>query len=697
VINLHARTLPLLLVASLLFLLTAAATASADTIYVDAASGADANTGVATAPVQTIGRATTLARSGDVVEVGAGRYPETVSLSQKSSGVQFRAADGARPIIDGDGIRAFGFKAQNVDGAVISGFEVVGQVDAGIYVRGAGNAVRDNVVHDVGTPAQVTATGIRIASGHDNEVSHNVVYGIGPGSESMGIWLVQTAHATVDRNAIYLVRKEGIRDWQGLDNTITSNRSFLNQTGLMLNTSTGTYAANNVLYQNIDGFVAKHVSYHTVLDFWNLPTAHMSQLWHNTVYSSSEAGLWFGNSDEPMDHLDVEDNLIGGGGFVFIRDIPSLRGPNVVVDNNLYFRDGQGPSAIYKEGWNTNPPALTDWGEFTSSLDWEAHGRMLPAVTLDDSAQADFDYPPNSAAASGGTALADGYGDQVGARGVPAPPMVWAPFPMTPIDSSSRGSWSTRKHLNEVSDNNQYTYWLTDTGRDEFVTLDFGTQRTFNTLIVTVFRHMDTRNAHGYRFDVSDDNQNWRTVAEGVNPDTAGSSVKYRLEQAVAARYLRYTLVDTSCEQYAPRTQCGDTFIVSDVAAGLLSKPAIGAPMAGSADPGGPVAAAAPQSSTSAATRPATKTARGQCHAQKAGARRSLIATIRRLKKCLRYLPPRWARFLSVRAGLSTGRPMARREASRRVGIHANAAASIEKRALRRLRSVAAAAHRNQT
>ncbi|HMC71597.1 MAG TPA: hypothetical protein VKJ07_20735, partial [Mycobacteriales bacterium] len=41
--------------------------------------------------------------------------------------------------------------------------------------------------------------------------------------------------------------------------------------------------------------------------------------------------------------------------------------------------------------------------------------------------------------------------------------------------------------------------------------------------------------------------------------------------RTVTARYLRFTLVDTFCASYAPRTGCGSYFVLSDLRAGLLS------------------------------------------------------------------------------------------------------------------------------
>ncbi len=555
-------------------LLIACASASAATVVVDGESGDDAATGTDTAPVRTISRAVALVNRNDSIEVRDGIYRETVTANNRADGVAFRAAPGAHPVIDGEGTRRFGFDIRGVTGVTVDGFEIRGQTDAGIYLYGITSVVRGNVVHDVGSRVVNSSAGIQINRGQGNVIADNVVHSIGPGSESRGIWLVQTKQAIVDRNAVYLVRKDGIRDWQSLDDTITSNRVFLAHNGISLNTTTGAYVANNELDDNQVGLVAKHVSYPTVLEYWMLGDAHLSRFWHNTVTNSTETGIWLGSSDEPMDHLDASDNVIRGGGLSFVRDIPSLRGPDVHLDHNLYVRAGARPAAIYKEGWNTTPAPVTDWATFRSQLGWEANGTLATDDQRDG--------------ATAGEDLGDAYGSQLGAQGVLPAPARWTPLPMTPVDSSSKGTWATRTGLGRVSDGNQATSWTTGTNANEYVTLDFGAARTFDTLIVNMFADGDRRNPHGYRFEVSDDGATWSTVAEGTNPDREGSAQKYRLAAPVTARYLKYTMVETSCDSYGPRTGCGSYFILSDLTAGLVAR-------ADSAPPEEPTATPSPE------------------------------------------------------------------------------------------------------
>jgi len=146
--------------------------------------------------------------------------------------------------------------------------------------------------------------------------------------------------------------------------------------------------------------------------------------------------------------------------------------------------------------------------------------------------------------------------------------VTWTPYAMAPIASSSKGTYYTRTHLDKTADNDQGTYWITAGNEDEYVVFDFGERRSFDHLVLTVYRHDDNRNPRGYRFAISDDGSSWRTITAGENPDPGGASHYYELGGPVEARYLRVTLVDTFC---AFGLACGEHFVLSDVKAGLLT------------------------------------------------------------------------------------------------------------------------------
>lgn len=553
-----------------LAVLASADAAAAATYYVSP-SGSDSATGTDAAPFRTIGKAAQVARSGDQVLVASGSYPETVTIPASANGATFRGEGATRPIVAGDGVRPRGFVMNSARGVTIEGFEVTGQTETGIYVNGYDTTVRDNLVHHIGDPGATYATGIKVFYGAGSEIAANTVHSIGPGSESFGVWLLETRDAAVDGNTIYLVRKEGIRDWKGLDNDIASNRVFLTWAGISLNTSTGSQVVNNYAYDNAIGIVVKHTSYPSVLNYWGLAEGRWSNIRHNTVWRSTGSSIALGQSDEPTDYVDVSDNVFDDAGLAYIHDFPALRGPNVVVDGNAYAPpEGGRPRYVYKAGWSSDPG--TDWSGYRAQLGWDARGSVLDPQLSDPDA-GNLDYGAGSPAAAGSIDLGGAYGSQLGARGLPAASTTWTPYPMQAIDSSSRGTWSTTRHLQDTADNDQYSYWLSSTNQDEFVTYDFGQQRTFDLLVLTVFSHFDKRNIRGYRFETSDDLENWTTVLEGRNPDAAGSSYKYELPAPATGRYLRFRMLDTFCASYQPRTNCGEHFVFSDLRVGRLNAP----------------------------------------------------------------------------------------------------------------------------
>jgi parallel beta-helix repeat protein len=498
-------------------------------------SGSDANLGTSQFPFRTISRAATVATSGDTVVVEAGRYTETVNLYSRNSGVEFRGVGAGRPVIDGAGRRAYGFH-NRANRVTITGFAITGQTDAGIYTEGSNDRVADNVLHHIGSSDEERSNGVRVIGGSGNTISGNTVHHIGPGFSSMGIWLVETRDALVEGNSVYLVRKEGIRDWKGLDNVVAGNHAFLNWVGIGLNTSTGSSVRNNYVSDNVEGLAVKHASYRTVLDFWDLDQAHWSRVEHNTVQRSSEASIWIAQSDEPLDYVEVTGNHFAGAGGAFLRDIPSLRGAHVTVDANAYTDAGWTPRWLYKAGWSS-AGGLTDWASVRRETGWET----TPAAA------------------------------DAGATGDSQATASWTQFDMTPVDSSSKGTYYTRNHLGATSDNDQTTYWMTDTNRDEYVVFDFGQPRTFDHLILTLYSNEDKRNPRSYRFSVSDDRSSWRSILSGVNQDTSQAARYYELREPVTARYLRFTMVDNFCDTYLPRLGCGENFVLSDLKAGLVS------------------------------------------------------------------------------------------------------------------------------
>ena len=142
-----------------------------------------------------------------------------------------------------------------------------------------------------------------------------------------------------------------MRDWKGLNNTLRRNRSYLNWVGIALGTSTGATVVDNLAYDNTE----RHHRQAPVVSDGARPTGTPRPRWstvtHNTVSRSTEASIWIAQSDEPLDFLDVRENLFSGAGTAFLRDAPSLRGLNVKVDANAYSNTGGTPRWLYKAGY----------------------------------------------------------------------------------------------------------------------------------------------------------------------------------------------------------------------------------------------------------------------------------------------------------------------------------------------------------
>lgn len=535
--------------------------ATGSTYYVDAATGSDTGPGTAAAPYRTISKAAATVRPGDTVLVGSGVYPEQVRLGSNSRNVTYRGVGPTKPIVDGQGQQMRGFMslAGGASNVVIESFEITGQKLAGIEIEGSshGAVVRNNYIHDIHDPGTLFSHGFRGGQGTRGlRIEHNTIHSIGPGGEAIGVFLIQTRDAVVDGNEIYLCRKEGIRDWQGLDNTITGNRSFLNWVGIALSGSTGTTVSNNYAYNNVWGFNPKHVSSPAAVSRWNLAQPHWSRIWHNTAYGNTAASVVVGGNQPALDYLDVRDNVFANAGTVHVHDFPGLRGTHLNLDGNVYSEAPASPTALYHAGWqDPHSPVIRDIATYRS-FGFELNGQQAE-LSFADPGAGDLRYTGNL---QGGVQLGDALGRQLGAGGFTGAGVTWTRFPMTPVAASPYPSFL---RLSGASDGRDRTYWMSTSGQlSGWVLFDLGAVRTFNTIVLDVFAHHDARNIRGYSFEASGDGTNFRTFLSGSNPDSLGSSYKYELRQPVTGRYLRLNIIDNFG---------GSGVVFSDLGVGMLA------------------------------------------------------------------------------------------------------------------------------
>ena len=564
-------------VSSLLVLCVAPSVAHASsTYYVDGGSTngscSDSHT-VAQAqnpktPWCTINEALATVPTGATVNVAPAVYHEQVTMAPRDDGVTLQGTGSTRPVIDGDWTRSCGVVLYDgVHDITIDGFEIrdllsrspEGYAAGIVSLNTADDTIENNVIHG-SHGAGLAAYGVMLGNNEAPGIVHNVdlrdnhIYDVGPGGESMGILLMMTKDMTIERNEVYLVRKEGIRDWCGLDNTFTSNRLYLNWTGITLEGAVGDLVDNNLAYANVWGYDPKHVSTSSSLAMWGLSTGQWSRFWHNTSFAETHADMSLGQNPPAEDYIDIRDNVFESPGDVHLHDFPTVRGPHIIVDYDVY----SGSAPMYYAGWN-EPRVVTykSLADLRAALGWEIHGQLF-TPQFQDSAARDFSF--SRAGLAPGVALPDGFGTQLGAAGVPAATTSWTRYPTTVVASTPEPSYLKPAGAGDGRDDSYW--WSTNCNTNASVTFDLGAPKSVNTFVLDVFGQLDARNPRGYSIQISNDNVHYTTVLSGNNPDSEGSSYKYTLSSPVKARYVRLNLLTSFG---------GSTLLFSDFGIGLLT------------------------------------------------------------------------------------------------------------------------------
>ncbi len=162
-------------------------------VYV-AVDGSDQNPGTKLHPWRTIQHAASRLRPGEIVNVRAGVYHESVDIAQSGSKaggfILFRSYPGEHAVLDGTGVRIVDgqqrglFAIHNSSYLRIDGFELrnyrsssVNADPAGISIDGAGEQIEltNNHVHGIGTSAR--GADCNSGSGHTADAFGVVVYG----------------------------------------------------------------------------------------------------------------------------------------------------------------------------------------------------------------------------------------------------------------------------------------------------------------------------------------------------------------------------------------------------------------------------------------------------------------------------------------------------------------------------------------
>ncbi|HET9098064.1 MAG TPA: Ig-like domain-containing protein [Candidatus Saccharimonadales bacterium] len=580
-------------------------------IYVST-TGSDTNNGTQTSPLQSIQKALNISSAGDTILVNSGIYHESINLSPAQNNVTLRGTGPTQPVIEGDNSRSIGIymsgtSSGDITGVTIDNFEVrdmnsntssgraVG-IQIGAYA--SNDLIENNNVHDIHSSSSYSygimvgwnpGSGIPPGSVHDVLINNNKVSNIGPGGEAMGIWMLFTQNTTVSNNEIYLVRKEGIRDWGGKDDILTNNILYLNWIGITMESTIGGLVENNVAYDNVYGFNLKHANGDTkTTAIWQIYGGDWVKFWHNTSFKNTHADIGLGmnlNSGETApdnDYLDIRDNVFASPGDVHLHDFPGVRGPHVSIDGNAY----SGSAWVDMAGW-TVPPNYADSYQSLSDLQtgkcyliykpnppatcqaplgWEVHGQIF-TPTFADASIGNFNF--NNTGLASGVDLsnqsnlmpgetADSLGSQIGARLTRTSTNSWVAYPASVIASSPEyGRWL---NMQSAADGRDNTYWWSNSSTGWQI-YDLGASQSINTFILDIFAQFDSRNPKDINIEVSNDNVNYKSVYAVINHDSEGSSYKYVLNSPVTARYIKLSLDSFGAS----------TVIFSDFKIGLLT------------------------------------------------------------------------------------------------------------------------------
>jgi len=238
-----------------------AAQASFGATYVVAPGGNDSNPGSASAPFRTIGKGVAVARAGDIVQVRAGTYVESVTINQSGTAaapIRIQAYPGETPVLDGQNkIPGQWYGLIYVNGAhvEVSGFELKNSAQRGLVLYGHHGSARRMDVHDS------RENGVLI-EGDDCLVEDSRVYrnalsnlnGAGGGMWSGGLNAARGADGiasrnVIRRNVVYGNWGEGLSTFEADGTVIEDNVIYDNfSVNLYVSDARNAVAQRNLIY-----------------------------------------------------------------------------------------------------------------------------------------------------------------------------------------------------------------------------------------------------------------------------------------------------------------------------------------------------------------------------------------------------------------------------------------------------------------
>lgn len=297
----------LILLTLSLFLHPQTARAAGNTYYV-AVSGSDSNAGTQAAPWKTIQKAANAAAAGDTVYVRGGTYKEKVIVRNSGSAsapITFMAYPGETPVIDANGISMAnyfegGFTISGRNYIEVTGFKVI------------------NVTKGFGI--------VCVSSDHcviRNNQTYNTLMS--------GIVMRYAAYATVDHNDVGLANNDGEQEM-----ITVSGSAFVTVT-------------NNVVHDGGPGTnggegIGVKDNSHDVL------------VRNNEVYNNSRIGIYVDAYTGEGYNITVDGNRVHHSKRIGIAVEAEKSGHslnNIVIINNLVYRNGQAGIALGDWGYGT--------------------------------------------------------------------------------------------------------------------------------------------------------------------------------------------------------------------------------------------------------------------------------------------------------------------------------------------------------
>lgn len=347
-------------------------------IYVSP-SGNDSNSGSAASPFKTFSKAVSALAAGDTLQVMAGTYNETLTLSVSGTASAPITVVGSGAILNMQGAKANGIV---VSGSYInvSGFEVTGAADFGITVSGTYVVVENNVVHD--------------------NVTNNGVGTCGSASSGWGSAVkvrVGGANTTIRNNIVYNNCGEGIAVTRGVNSLVENNIVYDNfSVNLYVDNSPFVTVQNNITYctgthlrdgKNPTGIALGEESY----SGWGAQL-HDVLISGNTITDCRTGVAAFeSNVNGTLANVTIANNNIPSGQARSIS-LQTTANQNVLVSNNAIFNDvyiyqAAGVTLVgnvvgVATATSTSIPSPTSTPNFTLTSAPTATNTLIPTPTV---------------------------------------------------------------------------------------------------------------------------------------------------------------------------------------------------------------------------------------------------------------------------------------------------------------------------